>query len=68
MLQNLKFHFITYKSPPLIPFLSQMNPIYALPPCLMIKIHSHIVPLVHRYCKWCLPAAFSQYFKASELA
>jgi len=55
---NLKFHFRVHNIPPLVPTLSQMNPVHNFPPYLP-KIHSNIIlPSTSRFSEWSLPFRF----------
>jgi hypothetical protein len=44
LLWNPKIRFRVYKSPPLVPILSQIYPVHTFPP-YFLKIHSNIIPI-----------------------
>ena len=46
ILCNLKIHYPAYKSPPLVPFLSLINPFHTLPSSYF-KIHHYVLFLLH---------------------
>jgi hypothetical protein len=58
MYWNLKVHCYVHKSLPLVPVLSQINPVHALPSCLC-KMHFNIIlPCTPWSSKWSLSLGF----------
>ena len=58
ILLNPKFHYRIHKSPPLVPSLSQINPLHAVP-SQSFKVHFNIIlPPNLRSTKWCISFRF----------
>jgi len=66
LLRNLKVHYGIHEGLPMVPMLSEMNPVHALP-LYFRKIHYNIIlPPIPRSSKWSPPFRFSDQKSSSH--